>query len=40
VPIGRWGQPEDVAATVAFLAGEEGGYFVGQIVSPNGGTVI
>jgi 3-oxoacyl-[acyl-carrier protein] reductase len=40
VPIGRWGQPGDVAATVAFLAGEEAGYFVGQIVSPNGGTVI
>jgi len=40
VPIGRWGRPSDVAATVAFLVGEEGGYFVGQIVSPNGGTVI
>jgi NAD(P)-dependent dehydrogenase (short-subunit alcohol dehydrogenase family) len=40
VPLGRWGQPSDVAAVVAFLAGEEGGYFVGQVLSPNGGTVI
>jgi len=40
VPVGRWGQPEEVAATVAFLAGEDGGYFVGQVLSPNGGTVI
>ena len=40
VPIGRWGRPEEVAACVALLAGEEGGYFVGQVLSPNGGTVI
>jgi hypothetical protein len=29
-----------VAASVAFLAGDDGGYFVGQILSPNGGTVV
>ena len=40
VPIGRWGRPDEVAACVALLAGEDGGYFVGQILSPNGGTVI
>ena len=40
VPLGRWGQATEVAASVAFLAGEDGGYFVGQILSPNGGTVI
>jgi NAD(P)-dependent dehydrogenase (short-subunit alcohol dehydrogenase family) len=40
VPLGRWGRPEEVAACVSLLAGEEGGYFVGQILSPNGGTVI
>ena len=40
VPIGRWGRPEEVAACVALLAGDEGGYFVGQVLSPNGGTVI
>jgi len=40
VPIGRWGRPEEVAACVALLAGDEGGHFVGQVLSPNGGTVI
>jgi NAD(P)-dependent dehydrogenase (short-subunit alcohol dehydrogenase family) len=40
VPIARWGRVSDVAATVALLAGDDGGYYVGQILSPNGGTVI
>jgi NAD(P)-dependent dehydrogenase (short-subunit alcohol dehydrogenase family) len=40
VPVGRWGRPDEVAACVALLAGEDGGYFVGQVLSPNGGTVI
>jgi NAD(P)-dependent dehydrogenase (short-subunit alcohol dehydrogenase family) len=40
VPLGRWGRPDEVAAVVALLAGDDGGYFVGQVLSPNGGTVI
>jgi NAD(P)-dependent dehydrogenase (short-subunit alcohol dehydrogenase family) len=40
VPVGRWGRPEEVAACVALLAGADGGYFAGQVLSPNGGTVI
>lgn len=40
VPLGRWGRADEVAACVALLAGEDGGYFVGQVLSPNGGTVI
>jgi NAD(P)-dependent dehydrogenase (short-subunit alcohol dehydrogenase family) len=40
VPAGRFGRPSEVAATVALLAGDEGGYFIGQVLSPNGGTVI
>ena len=40
VPIGRFGRPGEVAACVALLAGDDGGYFVGQVLSPNGGTVI
>jgi 3-oxoacyl-[acyl-carrier protein] reductase len=40
VPLGRFGRPDEVAACVALLAGDEGGYFVGQVLSPNGGTVI
>jgi len=37
-PIGRVGRPEEVAAVAAFLAGDEAGAFVGQILQPNGGT--
>jgi 3-oxoacyl-[acyl-carrier protein] reductase len=38
-PQGRLGRPEEVAATVAFLAGEDAGFFVGETVSPSGGFV-
>jgi 3-oxoacyl-[acyl-carrier protein] reductase len=38
-PIGRYGRPEEVAATVAFLASDDAGFFVGQTLSPNGGIV-
>ena len=35
--LGRFGNPEDVAATVAFLASDSAGYITGQIVGVNGG---
>ena len=38
-PAGRLGTPAEVAATVAFLASEDGSYFVGATLSPNGGLV-
>lgn len=38
-PLGRFGRSEEIAATVAFLASEEAGYFVGATLSPNGGLV-
>jgi 3-oxoacyl-[acyl-carrier protein] reductase len=37
VPTGRFGQPEDVAETVAFLASEKASYITGQVVHVNGG---
>ncbi|HTP35443.1 MAG TPA: SDR family oxidoreductase, partial [Candidatus Acidoferrales bacterium] len=37
VPIGRIGQPEDIAYAVKFLAGEEAGYITGQVLAVNGG---
>lgn len=39
-PVGRQGTPEEVAETVAFLAGENSGFLTGQVISPNGGLVI
>jgi 3-oxoacyl-[acyl-carrier protein] reductase len=36
---GRLGRPEEIAATVAFLAGEDASFFVGETVSPSGGFV-
>jgi 3-oxoacyl-[acyl-carrier protein] reductase len=39
-PLGRWGQPEEIAATALFLASDESGFYTGQWLSPNGGLVI
>ena len=38
-PLGRLGQPEDIAAAVAFLAGPDGGWINGQTLRANGGIV-
>ena len=38
-PAGRLGAPEEVAATVAFLASDDASYYVGATLSPNGGLV-
>jgi 3-oxoacyl-[acyl-carrier protein] reductase len=40
IPLRRFGQPDEIAAAVHFLAGPGGSYMVGQIISPNGGTAI
>jgi 3-oxoacyl-[acyl-carrier protein] reductase len=40
VRIGRFLEPDEIAATIAFLAGPGGDAYVGQILSPNGGTVF
>ena len=37
-PLGHIGRPEDIAATVAFLARERSAALVGQVVQPNGDT--
>ncbi|MBN1842080.1 MAG: 3-oxoacyl-[acyl-carrier-protein] reductase [Deltaproteobacteria bacterium] len=37
VPLGRIGQPEDVAEAVAFLASDEAAYITGQVIHVNGG---
>lgn len=40
LPLGRFGEPEDVAATVAFLASDEAKIYVGQTLGPNSGDVM
>lgn len=37
IPLKRFGQPEDVAAAVKFLASEEAGYITGAVLNVNGG---
>jgi NAD(P)-dependent dehydrogenase (short-subunit alcohol dehydrogenase family) len=40
VPMGRVGQPEEVAPCFVFLASEDSSYMTGQILHPNGGTIV
>jgi len=37
IPLGRAGQPEDVAQVVKFLISEEASYITGQVIHLNGG---
>jgi 3-oxoacyl-[acyl-carrier protein] reductase len=37
IPLRRFGQPEDVAELVAFLASERAGYITGQVITIDGG---
>lgn len=38
-PLERLGTPEDIAAAVAFLVGQDGGWVNGQILRTNGGII-
>lgn len=40
LPIGRFGQVDEIAPTALLLASGAGSFFVGQTVSPNGGDVM
>lgn len=40
VPMKRLGEPEDVAAAVAFLASERAGFITGQTLSVSGGLTM
>ena len=40
VPLGRPGQPEEIAPSYVFLASDDSSYMTGQILHPNGGTIV
>ena len=40
IPLGRIGQPEDIAGVVAFLLGSDAAYMTGQSVAVNGGAIM
>jgi Dehydrogenases with different specificities (related to short-chain alcohol dehydrogenases) len=40
VTLGRPGQPEEIAPSFVFLASDDSSYTMGQILHPNGGTVV
>ncbi len=40
IPLKRWGRPEDVAASVVFLASPDGDAYTGQTLDPNCGVVM
>ena len=40
VPMGRPGQPNEVAPAFLFLACEDSSYMSGQVLHPNGGTIV
>jgi 3-oxoacyl-[acyl-carrier protein] reductase len=39
-PLGRFGTPEEVASTIAFLCSPEAGYITGQIICVDGGMAM
>jgi 3-oxoacyl-[acyl-carrier protein] reductase len=40
IPLGKFGEPEDIAAAVAFLASAEAKYITGQVLTVDGGMVM
>lgn len=39
-PLGRWGEPKEIAYVVAFFASDEASYITGQVLSVDGGMVM
>lgn len=40
IPVGRFGEPEEIAAAAAFLASDQAGYITGQVLCIDGGMAM
>lgn len=38
-PLGRWGEPQDIAALARFLCSPDAAYLTGQVINANGGAI-
>lgn len=40
IPLGRLGQPDDLAGAIAFMASDDAGFVTGQVLSVSGGLTM
>ena len=40
IPLGKFGEPEDIANAVAFLASDDAKYITGQVLNVDGGMAM
>ena len=40
IPVGRLGEPEDIARCVVFLASDDAGFITGSTITANGGQYL
>jgi acetoacetyl-CoA reductase len=40
IPVGRLGEPEEIARAVVFLASDDAGFITGSTISANGGQYL